>query len=163
MVDENGRPQSVSGYVTTVCIAGRPLESLVYARWSSVLHNQPQHQLSQSQISSKSVLPFDRRQDTQMAALKSGSEPYFHSFVWGYMQDQFCCIKHKFDSRAAGSGRVRCSDSPNGDAAGCSSEFAQVCPGVLGGVWRLFDAHCQTYLKNADPKLFSPIFEFEIQ
>ena len=30
-----------------------------------------------------------------MAALKSGSEPYFHSFVWGYMQDQFCCIKHK--------------------------------------------------------------------
>ena len=61
MVDENGRPQLVSGYVTTVCIAGRPLESLVYARWSSILHNQPQHQLSQSQISSKSVLPFDRR------------------------------------------------------------------------------------------------------
>ena len=61
MVDENGRPQSVSGYVTTVCIAGRPLESLVYARWSSVLHNRPQHQLFQSQISSKSVLPFDRR------------------------------------------------------------------------------------------------------
>ena len=30
-----------------------------------------------------------------MAALKSGSEPYFHSFVWGYMQDQFCCITHK--------------------------------------------------------------------
>ena len=30
-----------------------------------------------------------------MAALKSGSKPYFHSFVWGYMQDQFCGIKHK--------------------------------------------------------------------
>ena len=30
-----------------------------------------------------------------MAALKSGSEPYFHPFVWGYVQDQFCCIKHK--------------------------------------------------------------------
>ena len=30
-----------------------------------------------------------------MAALKSGSEPYFHSFVWGYVQGQFCCITYK--------------------------------------------------------------------
>ena len=30
-----------------------------------------------------------------MAALKFGSEPHFHPFVWGYVQDQFCCIKHK--------------------------------------------------------------------
>ena len=30
-----------------------------------------------------------------MAALQSGYELSFHSFVWGYFQVQFCCIKHE--------------------------------------------------------------------
>ena len=28
-----------------------------------------------------------------MAALRSISEPFFHSFLGGYVQDQVCCIK----------------------------------------------------------------------
>ena len=67
------------------------------------------------------------------------------------------------DARAAASGRGRCSNYPNRNAVGCSSEIAQACPGVLGGVWRLIKALSQTYLKNANSKLFSSIFEFEIQ
>ena len=31
----------------------------------------------------------------QMAALHPSSELYFHSFVWGYVQDQYCCIECK--------------------------------------------------------------------
>ena len=31
-----------------------------------------------------------------MAALQFGSEPSFLWFVWGYVQDQVCCIKAEF-------------------------------------------------------------------
>ena len=98
-----------------------------------------------------------------MAALQSGYEPSFHSFVWGYVQEQFCHIKHESIPELQQAVEDVAATIPTKNAVGRSSEFVQACPGVPGGVWRLFEAHCQTYLKNADPKLFSPIFEFEIQ
>ena len=100
---------------------------------------------------------------TQMAALQTKYELSFHSFVWGFVQDQFCRIEHESIPELQQAVQDVVDDYPDRNAVGRSSEFVQACPGVLGGVWRLFEALSQTYLKNADSKLFSSIFEFVIQ